>query len=77
MSEGVTTIFTNEYALAALKEWALRRIRDTQHLRPGQGMRAALIAPLEEDDDEDIKAETMALPEEATANQTLTIWAYH
>lgn len=56
-----------------LKECALRRIRDTQHLRLAYGGRATLVASMENDDDDDIKAEVLALPGTATEEQVMAM----
>ena len=62
-------------AVAPFKGWALRKVRDTQHLRAaGQHpFKVALVASLDDKDEEDIKNEIQALADDATAEEILAL----
>ena len=60
--------------VAPLKEWVLRKVRDTQHLRTsGNPFKVALVDPTEDDDDEDTKKEVQELSEAASAEEVLAL----
>ncbi len=57
-----------------LKEWANKKVRATRHLHPkGSGAKMKLVASLDEEDDDETRAEVTALGDDATEMEVAAV----